>query len=463
MAWRFVARHFMPFPEIVEPEPHEAPYEIIDSRDKSWLPTNGMVSKVRRQLFVPLAPVGGPVTLHELAHVRWSPQELPPVPFDARILLAVEDARINLGLERKDLPVRLCAGDRGQVAHLAAEDLERGDTGTLVLRAIASIGTNALVSVLAPAADASAEALDLASRLVRRVRSGLQRARRRAGGPVAPFEAALRLAGVVARELDALGLMDEGNAARPVSMPGAGCCLVKESAAMHDIRRIIAERSGPLSRGRGDVRLGGGGDRSGGGGGAGRMEIAEAPLDVACPRVRGGARTWRPAAEGSVIRYLNRWCIDQAIFRRPARRRGGSVLVDTSGSMSLDEAGVDRILRDAPSATLVAIYSGSGRKGQLRIVARRGRRASPEHLKPFGGANVVDVPALAWLARQPAPRVWISDGHVTGVGDASSPAIKRRCTEICGRAAIRRVRKVEDAARLLEGRTRVPRLPPVPR
>jgi len=34
-----------------------------------------------------------------------------------------------------------------------------------------------------------------------------------------------------------------------------------------------------------------------------------------------------------------------------------------------------------------------------------------------GSGNVVDGPALAWLARQPRPRIWFCDGAVTGIGD----------------------------------------------
>ena len=150
------------------------------------------------------------------------------------------------------------------------------------------------------------------------------------------------------------------------------------------------------------------------------------------------------------MRWIHRYPIDGRIFRRPCRRTGGSVLVDTSGSMSLDAGGVDRILRDAPSATLVAMYSGRGSEGELRIVARDGRRASTEDLEPFGKSNVVDMPALESLARQRTPRIWISDGHVTGIGDRSSRTITRRCRTLCRRARIRRVRTVEEAAQRLE-------------
>src|SRR5262249_53603469 len=149
---------------------------------------------------------------------------------------------------------------------------------------------------------------------------------------------------------------------------------------------------------------------------------------------RGGRRgRARAASEGVLPRYAYRWPIDQAIFQRAARVRGGTVLIDTSGSMSLDAAGIDRILSASSGAALVAIYSGKDKVGELRIVARDGRRADARDLAPFGRGNVVDEPALAWLAKQDGPRLWISDGGVTGVGDAPSTRVHERCKELVER------------------------------
>ncbi len=452
MTWPPIPRHYEPYPEIAEPDAHDTPYEIIDTRDKV-LPSSGMVDKAGRRLLVPLAATGRSVIRHEMAHVRWSPPNLPEVDFDVRVLLAVEDARINLGLERIGLPVRLGAGHLGNVASLSAADLERRDAGMLVLRAIAAIGTNAMESVLAPADDALPEARALAERLVERVRGPLLREAGAAGGPVAPFETALSVAAAVARELRAHSLIDDASAARHAILLCGGCCLA-------DAER--ARAGDPAAAARATAGAGEEGP-DGCGAEATVMKLAEVPLDFVCPPARGRAIEWRPAVEGSVIRHPGRWLIDRAIFRRAVRRRGGSVLVDTSSSMSLGPPGVERILRGAPGATLVAMYSGSGKEGELRVVAREGRRASAEHLKPYGSSNVIDDRALEWLAGQPAPRVWVSDGRVTGAGDKSSERIRRRCERICRRGAIRRVRTAEAAAMVLEGRARGPVVPPIPR
>jgi hypothetical protein len=49
-------------------------------------------------------------------------------------------------------------------------------------------------------------------------------------------------------------------------------------------------------------------------------------------------------------------------------------------------------------------------------------------------------------------RIWISDGGVTGKGDASSRKLKARCAVICRRANIRRFRTAAEAAKLSASR-----------
>jgi hypothetical protein len=64
----------------------------------------------------------------------------------------------------------------------------------------------------------------------------------------------------------------------------------------------------------------------------------------------------------------------------------------------------------------------------------------------------VDVPALEWLAKQREPRVWISDGGVTGCGDRPSPKIERTCRSLCTGGRIVQVRSAEEAAKTLARR-----------
>ncbi|MSR63934.1 MAG: hypothetical protein EXS08_16030 [Planctomycetes bacterium] len=434
---RTVPAHHKPFPELVERQFHDTPYSIIDTNGKTWLPTNGMASLVERKLLVPLLAEARSVARHELAHVKWSPMRLPKVAFDPRYLMALEDARINLGLRFIGIPVELSADERVQVGRLSAQDLGERDLLGFVLRAVAAQGTNAEESVFQPLAEQSTEVRDLAFRHVWRVRIELLRARRVRRKPVASFRVVRRLAAELARaleqELPRLGY----SAAFPwtLALSGAGCCL----GHGRDERGGKGDKAGVKAD-----------DKGGHGGVSGELKLVLAPLVHSTPQIRGGRRgRSRATSEGSLVRYPFRWPIDGALFRRTSRVRGGTVLIDTSGSMSLDAAGIDRILVASSGAALVALYSGHDKLGELRIVARDGRRADARDLVPFGRGNIVDEPALLWLARQAGPRLWISDGGVTGIGDTTSTELHRRCQEIVARGGIRRVKTIDEAVAVL--------------
>lgn len=158
----------------------------------------------------------------------------------------------------------------------------------------------------------------------------------------------------------------------------------------------------------------------------GEMEIQRVPL----PAKLRGDPSRRPMATdlGYVPRYMHRTLTDQRVFarRRKKRKYQGTVVIDHSGSMGLTGSQVDKILRRWPAVTIATYsgWSGSRKKGGgiLRIVASKGRRADDEHLlRPAGQGNCVDGPALDWLGRQKGPRVWISDGHVSGKGEDFRP------------------------------------------
>src|SRR5262245_6729391 len=173
-----VPAHHKPFPELVEPLPNPFPYTILDTAGKAWLPTNGMASIEHRTLLVPLTAEARSVTRHELAHVKWSPRRLPKVPFDVRYLMSVEDARGNLGLVRVGLPVLLGPAELAHVVRLSREDVAARDLHAFVLRAVAALGTNADLGVLAEIAAEERAARDVVLGHVRRVRIALLRGAR---------------------------------------------------------------------------------------------------------------------------------------------------------------------------------------------------------------------------------------------------------------------------------------------
>jgi hypothetical protein len=171
------------------------------------------------------------------------------------------------------------------------------------------------------------------------------------------------------------------------------------------------------------------------------------------------ARKARPTDEGAVIRHMSRWYTDRRIFTRKRKLPGGTLLIDQSGSMSLTPAQVDEIIDAAPHATIVG-YCGMGTTGTMRLLASKGKRVGNDDVKIPGAGNVIDGPALKWLAKQEEPRVWVSDGLVVPVSDrvkgvkqdgrrdAMALAIVA-CRNFAKKHKIVRMRDADEAVRLL--------------
>ncbi|HOQ47960.1 MAG TPA: hypothetical protein PK157_21810 [Bryobacteraceae bacterium] len=157
------------------------------------------------------------------------------------------------------------------------------------------------------------------------------------------------------------------------------------------------------------------------------------------------ALTRRPMYVGPLM-YPHRY-LDGAMFGLRRRVVGGTLLIDMSGSMNITSNQIDAILACRPAATIAAYGSEifHCRSGMLVIVARNGRAVDTEVLRnTIGFGNVVDGPALQWLCEQPEPRIWISDGHVTGVGDRMSPILIREAMELAKREKITRFSSVDE-------------------
>ena len=181
----------------------------------------------------------------------------------------------------------------------------------------------------------------------------------------------------------------------------------------------------------------------------GEMRIEKLPMAASRPvPAAAGARRFHD--HGSVLGAVHRLAADGRIFMQRTRKVGGTVLIDASGSMGLSKDDLERIVKTAPLAT-VAAYAGRQKKGVLMVVASKGRMFTEDALREVTKlrGNVVDGPALRWLARQPEPRFWISDGCVTGVRDRQSIDLTVDASRICGKAAITQVESVESVCRLL--------------
>lgn len=167
----------------------------------------------------------------------------------------------------------------------------------------------------------------------------------------------------------------------------------------------------------------------------GKMSIRVPPL-VMPLKAKNKIARHRVTEEGILPFQLYRLHVDGRIFLDPRKQRGGTVLVDISGSMGLTPEQVYEFVLKCPGAT-IAQYSGTGRRGELVVVAHKGRIAPKGTIGDGFGGNIVDGPALEWLGRQASPRVWVSDTQVTGVGDTGSHKLREICLAHAARYQIK--------------------------
>jgi hypothetical protein len=410
-----------PTPEIVCPKP-------FDVRE---LPRGGHTSRASGVYAAPFddTPFARAIRVHEYLHLKLSPDAPEPehhgVSEDA--LLAVEDARINEGGARLGFTDVLLALDDPSIGppH-PARDLRRA---TLFLIASHRTGT------FARSRDrllACGDTGRFADRLAARALAELA-----APAHLPGFEATVRVARMLDKHL------------------GAGAGGGRRKAGGHDphtcgLAGLIRPAEGGTGAEAGRRARAGAASAAVSWGELRRVE--EPPRTVACPLARPASRL-RATDEGAVLRYPHRLLVDGRVFVHRSRLPGGAVLIDASGSMHLTPKALLEIV-EAAAGALVACYDGCRDGfGEIRVLARAGRRVEDRLVGPptGRGGNVVDGPALRWLAARQGPRIWISDGGVTGVGDSSSPHLTEEAREICRAASIVRVDKVAEASRLLRG------------
>jgi hypothetical protein len=178
----------------------------------------------------------------------------------------------------------------------------------------------------------------------------------------------------------------------------------------------------------------------------GQMDIHNPPLSVNLRSRINNGRAYRPMDYGYNPKYINRFCIDRKIFKQKQRVKGGTILIDASGSMSFSGEDILEIMQMLPAVN-IAMYNGyRGSTGDLRIIAKNGMRVNDDYLeKHSGGGNVVDGPALRWLAEMPERRIWVSDMKVFGAGQNSSGYnLLRECYDICTQNKIINLKDIHE-------------------
>lgn len=210
---------------------------------------------------------------------------------------------------------------------------------------------------------------------------------------------------------------------------------LRQDEARRSRQRIESERNLTRKEFMTEECLGNGGCED-----AGLAFLEKVPLTVRHrEQIAGRARQPRSVEEGTLFRSPHRMWIDGKVFARKIPHHGASVLIDASGSMSLSSESIYEMMTACGPDTIVAMYYGDDATGSIRVIGKGMRHAEEKYLKRFGSGNIVDAAALEWLCRQRGPRIWVSDGAVTGKGDRGFASVQQRCSELMAFGQIVRV------------------------
>ncbi len=191
------------------------------------------------------------------------------------------------------------------------------------------------------------------------------------------------------------------------------------------------------------------------------LRFAESSLRV---RARtGGLRHRRPALSGVVLAYPGRLLTDEQrrAFAAPARRHGGVVVIDQSGSMDLDRETLAGLVRRAPDSLIVGYSHRPGDPGFTPNAWLLANRGGVVDEVPSGNVgNGVDGPILGWAIAQRRtgePLIWVSDGQVTDSADHPDADLARDCARLVRAHRIVMVRSLDEVSEALRlGRRRRP-------
>ena len=176
-------------------------------------------------------------------------------------------------------------------------------------------------------------------------------------------------------------------------------------------------------------------------------------------------RKRKPSAIGKHPRRIDRMLTDpdKRIFDRRAKSKGGVILIDQSGSMSLDDDDIWSIIEHAPGCVIIGYAHETGSEGvpNVWVLADRGRVVDNI---PYGNSgNGVDGPAVRFAAskrRKGEPFVWVCDGIVTdGLRDSQYTNLDLECIQLVRKHGIHMVPDVSGAVDALKRVASGSRLP----
>ena len=196
----------------------------------------------------------------------------------------------------------------------------------------------------------------------------------------------------------------------------------------------------------------------------GELMIEKLPLPIVAKGNLGKKKT--ASNVGRSPRRIHRYMTDpqKRIFDNKRRGMGGVVCVDASGSMSLTQDDVRRILEASPGATVIAYSDIRDGHPNAWILADKGRMV--DEMPEMGQGNGVDFPALEWAVKHrqhsTAPVIWMTDGGVCGPNQGFSQTLANQCTAYCLEKKVHLTHDAEATIALLHALSKGIALPKSP-
>ena len=166
--------------------------------------------------------------------------------------------------------------------------------------------------------------------------------------------------------------------------------------------------------------------------------------------VEGYMRRRRKARQSGIrVSYPSRMLTDpqRRVFGQKVKVKGGVVVIDISGSMSLQQKDLDAIVEAAPASLILAYSSNVDAEFNAWILANRGWRV--RDIPSIGNVgNGVDGPALTWAIRHRKfnePIVWVCDGLVTNRHDRYNEELAIECAKLVKKHRMIMIPSVDEA------------------
>lgn len=421
------------------------------ARGEAW------TNRVERMMRVPdgTDPLSRVIRAHEMMHAKVSPLIVDPTPFglSTDVILAAEEYRVNLlvGEAGFDLEVLADGSEKRSGKYMA----EHRKWNELVIAMAASAGTKSASELLAGVKsvdeDMAAALREVEKSIVRHWYKAVGRQR-----GISKWERERAAAKIGSTKNVKVGGVDFPEGYIDFTIPLAKTLqsfLVNEgdegdgTESNEDVQAPTAEQVKRDRKGDDPILK------------FWPAQIADLPLTK---RVNGNIGKRRVAANmGRNPRRIHRLLVDpqRRIFDNVAKGNGGIVVVDTSGSMRLEQADLQKILEAAPGCVVISygVRSRIRMCDNIWILADRGKVCG-ELPNQSGLTNGSDGPAVrlgAQKRRGSEPFIWITDGHIHNGSyltdhEMFSKNLMQECAGLIVKHGIHQVETIDEAVTALK-------------